>query len=82
MKIKLNLRTIKIIKAFTYRIWSSTCGFMIVYGLSGSASVAGWFTGMELVWKPMLYYFHDIIWMPYEKKYMDAGSKDATGTGV
>lgn len=82
MKITLNLRTAKIIKALTYRVWSSTCGFLIVYGLSNKADVAAWFTGIELVFKPALFYVHDLIWMPYEKKLMDADSKATTGTGV
>ncbi len=83
MKIKLNpTQRIKIFKTISYRLWASTACFLFLLVFTKSMNTAAWFTGVELVFKPIIYLIHEYIWLPYEKKYMDADSKATTGQRV
>lgn len=70
---------IKVLKTITYRLWSSTAGFMFVLAFTRNATAAAWFSGMELIFKPIIYLIHEYLWLPYEKKHMDADSEEPAG---
>lgn len=51
-----------IAKTISYRILSTTSGFLIVYALTGSMKVGTAFSIVELVYKPIQYYVHERVW--------------------
>ena len=54
-------------KTISYRLVSSGVGFLIVWLSTGSVKVGATFTIAELVYKPIQYYVHEIIWYKYIK---------------
>ena len=51
-----------IAKTVSYRIVSTTVGFLIVWIITGSVKIGTAFGIAELLWKPLQYYIHERIW--------------------
>jgi uncharacterized membrane protein len=56
-----------IAKSISYRIISSTIGFIILWCSTGSIKVGAIFSIAELLYKPIQYYLHERIWYKYIK---------------
>lgn len=56
-----------IAKTISYRIISTTIGFLTVFAFTGSLKIGSAFTALELVWKPIQYYVHERIWYKWIK---------------
>ena len=56
-----------IAKTITYRIISTTIGFLTMWLVTGSIEVGAAFGVIELVWKPIQYYIHERIWYKWIK---------------
>jgi uncharacterized membrane protein len=54
-------------KTISYRILSTSIGFMAMWLVTGSITVGAAFSIIELVWKPIQYYIHERIWYRYIK---------------
>jgi uncharacterized membrane protein len=63
-----------IAKTISYRILSTTIGFLTMWCITGSIKVGAAFGIAELVWKPIQYYIHERIWY----KFIKYGIKDKT----
>jgi len=56
-----------IAKTISYRIVSSSIGFSLVYIFTGYAKIGATFSMAELLYKPLLYFFHERVWYKYIK---------------
>jgi len=56
-----------IAKTISYRILSTLIGFLLMWWISGSVKVGTTFSIVELVYKPIQYYFHERIWYRWIK---------------
>lgn len=56
-----------ILKTISYRIISTSIGFIFMYLFTASIELSGAFSVVELLWKPIQYYLHERIW--YKIKY-------------
>ena len=56
-----------IAKTISYRIVSTLIGFLIIWLVSGSIKVGTAFGVVELIYKPIQYYFHERIWYKWIK---------------
>ena len=56
-----------IAKTISYRIVSSSIGFSLVYIFTGDAKIGATFSMAELLYKPLLYFFHERVWYKYIK---------------
>ena len=56
-----------IAKTISYRIVSTLIGFLIIWWVSGSIKVGTAFGAVELIYKPIQYYFHERIWYKWIK---------------
>ena len=54
-------------KTISYRILSTSIGFMTMWLVTGSITVGAAFGIIELVWKPIQYYIHERVWYRYIK---------------
>lgn len=54
-----------ILKTISYRILSSSIGFLILFITTGSAKIGATFTVAELLYKPVLYFIHERFWWKY-----------------
>jgi len=54
-------------KTISYRILSTSIGFMTMWLVTGSITVGVAFGIIELVWKPIQYYIHERIWYRFIK---------------
>lgn len=54
-------------KTISYRVVSTTIGFLIMWWASGSVKVGTAFGVAELVYKPIQYYLHERIWYKFIK---------------
>jgi uncharacterized membrane protein len=61
-----------LLKTISYRILSSSIGFIILFFTTGSIKVGATFTIAELIYKPFLYFCHERCWF----KYIKYGTKD------
>ena len=52
-------------KTISYRLLSSTVGYVFVYTTTGSMKIGLTFSIMELVYKPIQYFVHERIWYKY-----------------
>lgn len=52
-------------KTISYRVISTTIGFFAMWWASGSIKIGAAFGVVELVYKPLQYYFHERIWYKY-----------------
>ena len=51
-----------IAKTISYRIVSTTIGFLTMWVITGSIKIGTAFGIAELVWKPIQYYIHERVW--------------------
>jgi uncharacterized membrane protein len=49
-------------KTISYRIISTTIGFLVMWLLSGDIKVGAAFGVGELLFKPFLYFLHERVW--------------------
>lgn len=56
-----------IIKTISYRVLSTSVGFLMMWFITGSIKIGTAFSIIELVWKPIQYYVHERIWYKYIK---------------
>ena len=56
-----------IFKTITYRILSSFTGFFIIFFVTGSVKAGGFFSLIELIYKPFQYYVHERLWYKFGK---------------
>jgi uncharacterized membrane protein len=56
-----------IAKTISYRIISTTIGFLAMWIITGSIQVSSAFSIVELVWKPIQYYIHERVWYKWIK---------------
>jgi uncharacterized membrane protein len=54
-------------KTISYRILSTSIGFMAMWLVTGSITVGAAFSIIELVWKPIQYYIHERVWYKHIK---------------
>jgi uncharacterized membrane protein len=54
-------------KTISYRILSTSIGFITMWLVTGSITVGAAFGIIELVWKPIQYYIHERVWYRYIK---------------
>lgn len=54
-------------KTITYRLWSSTMSLLVIKFITGSWQIGALFSSMELIIKPLSYYFHERIWYKWIK---------------
>ena len=54
-------------KTISYRILSTSIGFMAMWLVTDSIAVGAAFSIIELVWKPIQYYIHERVWSRYIK---------------
>ena len=63
LKSKVNLA---LFKTISYRLFASALTFIIVYFNTGRIEVGVTLSLLELIFKPFLYFFHEIIWLNLE----------------
>lgn len=56
-----------IAKTISYRVISTTVGFLGMWGATGSIKVGAAFGVVELIYKPVQYYLHERIWYRWIK---------------
>ena len=56
-----------IAKTISYRVISTTIGFLLMWIVTGSIKISTAFSIAELVWKPIQYYIHERIWYRWIK---------------
>jgi uncharacterized membrane protein len=54
-------------KTISYRIISTLIGFLLVWLISGDVKIGATFSVVELVYKPIQYYFHERVWYKWIK---------------
>ena len=54
-------------KTISYRILSTSIGFITMWLVTGSITVGAAFSIIELVWKPIQYYIHERVWYKHIK---------------
>jgi hypothetical protein len=56
-----------IAKSISYRILSTTIGFLLMWWISGSIKIGTAFGAAELLFKPFLYFIHERLWYKWIK---------------
>jgi len=56
-----------IAKTISYRILSTTVGFLIMWVISGSIKIGVAFGVAELILKPFIYFLHERFWYKWIK---------------
>lgn len=54
-------------KTISYRIISTTIGFIVMWWASGNIKIGAAFGVVELLYKPIQYYIHERIWYRFVK---------------
>ena len=54
-------------KTVSYRVISTTIGFLAMWWASGSVKIGAAFGVVELIYKPLQYYIHERVWYRYIK---------------
>ena len=54
-------------KTISYRILSTSIGFITMWLVTGSITIGAAFSIIELVWKPIQYYIHERVWYKHIK---------------
>jgi len=60
-----------LVKTVSYRIISTTFGFLIMWLLTGSIKIGAAFGIGELLFKPFLYFLHERVWYKWIKYGLD-----------
>lgn len=55
--------SLSLIKTISYRIFASSLTFIIVYFQTGHIEIGLALSLLELIFKPFLYFFHELIWL-------------------
>ena len=56
-----------IAKTISYRLVSTTIGFITMWVITGSVKYGAAFGFAELIWKPIQYYVHERVWYKWIK---------------
>lgn len=56
-----------IAKTISYRVISTTIGFLLMWTVTGSIKISTAFSIAELIWKPIQYYIHERVWYRWIK---------------
>lgn len=56
-----------LVKTISYRVTSTSVGFLVMWGISGSIKIGAAFGVAELVFKPFLYFIHERVWYKWIK---------------
>jgi uncharacterized membrane protein len=56
-----------LVKTISYRVTSTSVGFLVMWGISGSVKIGAAFGVAELLFKPFLYFIHERIWYKWIK---------------
>jgi uncharacterized membrane protein len=56
-----------IAKTISYRLVSTSVGFLIMWYVSGSIKIGAAFGAAEMILKPVIYYLHERIWYKWLK---------------
>jgi uncharacterized membrane protein len=56
-----------LVKTISYRILSTSIGFITMWLVTDSITVGAAFSIIELGWKPIQYYIHERVWYRYIK---------------
>jgi len=56
-----------LVKNISYRVTSTSFGFLVMWGISGSVKIGAAFGVAELLFKPFLYFIHERIWYKWIK---------------
>lgn len=56
-----------IAKTISYRVISTTIGFLTIYFFTDSIKISTIFSVSELIWKPIQYYLHERAWYKWVK---------------
>ncbi len=56
-----------IAKTISYRIVSSTCGFLLVWFTTNNIKIGAAFSVTEILFKPIIYFLHERVWYKYFK---------------
>ena len=54
-------------KTISYRVLSTSIGFITMWLVTGSITIGAAFSIIELVWKPIQYYIHERVWYKHIK---------------
>jgi uncharacterized membrane protein len=54
-------------KTISYRILSTSIGFITMWLVTDSIEIGAAFSIIELIWKPIQYYIHERVWYRYIK---------------
>jgi uncharacterized membrane protein len=54
-----------VVKTISYRVISTSVGFITMMLITGSIKIGAAFSIIELVWKPIQYYVHERVWYKY-----------------
>ena len=56
-----------IAKTISYRVISTTLGFITMWIITKSITVSTAFSLVEIIWKPVQYYIHERVWYKWIK---------------
>jgi uncharacterized membrane protein len=56
-----------LVKTISYRVTSTSVGFLVMWGISGSVKIGAAFGVAELLFKPFLYFIHERVWYKWIK---------------
>ncbi len=62
-------------KTISYRILSTSIGFLAMWWVSGSIKIGAAFGVVELIYKPLQYYIHERVWYRWIKFGLVQGAK-------
>lgn len=79
MKVE-RINIVKLYKTISYRIVSTSIGFILIYFSTGSWKVGAAVSISELVYKPFLYFLHEKIWIRSERNALNGkpGERNST----
>lgn len=56
-----------LLKTISYRVTSTSVGFLVMWAISGSVKIGAAFGVAELLFKPFLYFIHERVWYKWIK---------------
>jgi uncharacterized membrane protein len=56
-----------LVKTISYRVTSTSFGFLTMWAISGSIKIGAAFGVAEIIFKPFLYFIHERIWYKWIK---------------
>lgn len=56
-----------LVKTISYRVTSTSVGFLVMWAISGSVKIGAAFGVAELLFKPFLYFIHERVWYKWIK---------------